>query len=296
MLEILGKPRRTCEWTGSVGYSRRQVLQAGGGGLLGLNLPQVLAAQAADPFRNARAKNVVFLFLFGGPAQHETFDMKPEAADTIRGPFKPIACRTPGLLISEHLPRTAAVSDKFSVIRTMSHSYNDHSGGGHYIQTGHRWSVRIGQGFNRTSNDWPSMGSVVEYLGQKQFGVDGGMPNYFVLPNSLGRLQDYRVKLTRPGEIAGWLGRGYDPITTRIEKRDAKDNPYWRDCTDEELTFRIEGLANHEALTLDRLDRRQSLLRQFDQQRHGLSDAHINSYDRFQQRLALLNLKRVAFL
>ena len=88
MLGILGSQKRTCE-----GLSRRHLLQAGGAGLLGLNLPKLLAAESQAPFRNARAKSVIFLFLFGGPSQHETFDMKPEAPDTIRGPWKPIPRR-----------------------------------------------------------------------------------------------------------------------------------------------------------------------------------------------------------
>lgn len=252
--------------------------------MLGLNLPKLLAAEANAPFRNARAKSVIFLFLFGGPSQHETFDMKPEAPDTIRGPWKSIACRTPGLLISEKLPKTAAITDRLTVVRTMSHSFNDHSGAGHYIQTGHRWHVEIGQGFNVTPKDWPAMGSVVEYLTRQDPEFRRSMPSYVVLPNSLGRLQEYKVRLERPGETAGWLGRGFDPVTTRIEKKDSKDNPYWRDCSDEELTFQIEGLVEHESLTLDRFSRRGALLKQFDQQRSGLTAKRIDAYDQFQQR------------
>src|SRR5436305_1695354 len=132
-------------------------------GLLGLSLPRVLAAEELAPERRAKAKSVIFLFLFGGPSQLETFDLKPEAPSAIRGPFKPIPCKTPGLLISERFPKLAAVSDRYCVLRTMTHDFNDHSGGGHYIQTGHRWQVPIGGGFSPTPNDWPSIGSVVEY-------------------------------------------------------------------------------------------------------------------------------------
>ena len=82
---------------------------------------------------------MIFLFLFGGPSQLETFDMKPDAPQEIRGPFKPIASRTPDLLISEHLAQLAKISDKFAVIRSMTHTYNDHSGAAHDIQTGKRW-------------------------------------------------------------------------------------------------------------------------------------------------------------
>jgi hypothetical protein len=106
--------------------------------------------------------------LFGGPSQLETFDLKPHAPTKIRGPFSPTSCKTPGLLISDQLQRLAACSDKFCVVRTMTHPYNDHSGGAHYIQTGKQWSIPIGGGFNATPRDWPSMGSVVEYLSQHE--------------------------------------------------------------------------------------------------------------------------------
>src|SRR5690348_7720732 len=100
---------------------RRTILQAGGAGLFGLSLPKLLAAEEQQPFVHARAKSVIFLFLFGGPSQHETFDLKPDAPETIRGRFRPIASRTPGLMICEKLHRLAAISDKFAVLRTMSH-------------------------------------------------------------------------------------------------------------------------------------------------------------------------------
>ncbi|MEQ9409996.1 MAG: DUF1501 domain-containing protein [Fuerstiella sp.] len=290
MLNLLGTTTHVC------GHgTRRQALQAGGAGLLGLTLPKLMAAEAIGADRRARAKSVIFLFLFGGPSQLETFDMKPEAPDAIRGPFRPIASRTPGLQICEHLPKTAAVTDRCTVIRTMSHSYNDHSGGAHYIQTGHRWEVPIGGGFNVTPNDWPAIGAVVDYEARHRplASHSRGVPTYAVLPNSLGRLQEYKVQLRRPGETAGWLGRGFDPVTTRIDKRDSSDNPYWRDCTDEELTFQIDGLVSQDTLNLDRLDRRRSLLTQFDDARRTLSNQTVDAYGKFQQRaLALVTSEK----
>ncbi len=279
MLTVLGTPSRACE-----GTTRRQLLQAGGAGLLGLSLPKLLQAEAEQPFQNARAKSVIFLFLFGGPSQLDTFDMKPDAPTTIRGPFQAVASRTPGLRICEHLSRCAAVSDKFAVIKTMTHDYNDHSGGGHYIQTGQRWRVPIGGGFNVTPQDWPSMGSVVKYYVQRADNAGREMSPYVVVPNFLGRLQEYRVQLRRPGETAGWLGRGYDPLNTRIDKRDGKDNPYFRDCTDDELNFQIQGLEAREGVTLDRLDRRRTLLQQLDDQRR-LADEYgsVQAFDKFRQ-------------
>ncbi|MFM2097044.1 MAG: hypothetical protein RIS70_4168 [Planctomycetota bacterium] len=281
MLTINGPTRRTCD-----GLSRRTLLQAGGAGLLGLSLPELLAAESQSTQVPARAKSVIFLMLFGGPSQLETFDLKPDAPEQIRGPFKPIACRTPELLIGEHLPQTAAISDKYCVIRTMTHSFNDHSGGGHYLQTGRRWHVPIGGGFTPTPRDWPSMGAVVEYLDQQRFGLASPLPSYMVLPNSLGRLQE-AGQYPRPGEHAGWLGKRFNPLTTQIEKKSLTDNPYWRDCSDDELTFAIAGMSNRDGITLDRLQSRQSLLSQFDSELRR-AERTAGEYDAFRERAAAL--------
>lgn len=281
MLTINGPTRRTCD-----GLTRRTLLQAGGAGLLGLSLPQLLAAESQSSGIQPKAKSVIFLMLFGGPSQLETFDLKPDAPEQIRGPFKPIACRTPELLIGEYLPQTANVSDKYCVIRTMTHSFNDHSGGGHYLQTGRRWHVPIGGGFTPTPRDWPSMGAVVEYLDQQRLGIANPLPSYMVLPNSLGRLQE-AGQYPRPGEHAGWLGKRFNPLTTQIEKKSLTDNPYWRDCTDDELTFAIAGMSSRDGITLDRLHSRQSLLSQFDSElRQRASMA--SDYDAFRERAAAL--------
>jgi hypothetical protein len=280
MLGIAGHRRRVCD-----GTSRRSVLQAGGAGLLGLSLPQVLAAEEMLGTGRGRARSVIFLLLFGGPSQLETFDLKPEAPSTIRGPFKPIPCRTPGLLVSESLPQLAAISNKYSVIRTMTHDFNDHSGGAHYIQTGRRWHVPIGGGFSPTPKDWPSVGAVTEYCTQHATPERmRDLPAYVVLPNTLGRLQQ-AGQYPRPGEHAGWLGGAYNPLTTRVDKRDLKDNPYWRDCSDEELTFQLQGLSSATEVAPDRVRARQTLLEQFDSQRRALEGSPgVQSFDRFRSR------------
>ena len=292
MLKILGPYSRVCG-----GLTRRQFLEIGGAGLLGLTLPKLLAAEErlSELAPRSRAKSVIFLYLFGGPSQLETFDLKPAAPDAIRGPFRPIASRTPDLRICEHLPLLAQLSDRFCVLRTLTHPYNDHSTAGHYIQTGHPWHVPIGGGFNATDKDWPALGSMVEYVDQRAGGPPRPIPSYVYLPNRLGHLQTYSTKLDRPGQYAGWLGRGYDALATDIRKRDDNDNPFYRACTDDELDFRIKGLASDAALTLDRLDRRRTLLAQFDLARRRLDAAgpptlYPASYQRFQARaLALVN-------
>ena len=294
MLTVLGQSQKTCD-----GVTRRNLLEAGGAGLLGLNLPRLLQAEAQQTPTRARAKSVIFLFLFGGPSQLETFDMKPDAPSKIRGPFQPIDSRTSGLRISEHLGRTAQVSDKFCVVKTMTHSYNDHSGAGHYIQTGHRWHVPIGGGFAATSKDWPSMGSVVEYLSQHTAGgLSRSLPSYVCLPNWLGALQE-KGQYRRPGQYGGWLGSGFAPLTTDIQKQSLQDNPYWRDCRDEELHYEIQGLVKHQQMTLDRLNRRNSLLVQYDQQLRSVAERRaVKGHDQFKQRAMALvtsNRARQAF-
>jgi len=185
MLNIQGSPSRSC-----AGFNRRTMLQAAGAGLMGLNVNNILAAESLGGSQalRPRARSVIFLFLFGGPSQYETFDMKPNAPEKIRGPFKPIASANPELIISEHLPHLARRADQFSVIRTMTHTFNDHSGGGHYMQTGHRWQVPQGGGFAATPQDWPSMGAVTQWHAE-QTGLNSGLPASAVLPNWLGRLQ-----------------------------------------------------------------------------------------------------------
>jgi hypothetical protein len=281
MLTILGRKQQVCS-----GLSRRELLQAGGMGLFGLSLPRLLAAEeAAGAGRPARAKSVMFLFLFGGPSQLETFDLKPEAPEKIRGPFKPIASRTPGLLISEHLPKLANISDRFCVIRSMTHPHNDHNAA-HYIQTGHAWTrgAENGQDVNARESDWPAMGSVVEYVSQQQVAAaDRVFPSYLYLPNRCGHLQTPRYD--RTGQYAGWLGQAYNALATDIRKRDDKDNPYYRDCTDEELDFRIQGLLPAAEMPLDRLDRRHSLLEQFEAARQALdASGPAASYGRLAER------------
>src|SRR6476620_7749095 len=153
MLSFLGPARHMMG-----GVTRRRILSAGGAGLLGLSLPQLLAAeQVTSQLRSGRAKSVIFVFLYGGPSQLETFDMKPDAPSTIRGPFRPIASRTPGLRICEHLPRLASRSDRYCVIRTVGHPQNDHNGT-HFIQTGHPLppAQRVADDVDATDKDWPA--------------------------------------------------------------------------------------------------------------------------------------------
>src|SRR6185312_6523540 len=103
---------------------RRQLLQIGALGLTGLTLPRLLAAEAARPLRNAPAKAdaCILIFLNGGPSHLDMWDMKPSAAEGIRGEFSPIASSLPGLQVCEHLPGMARQMHRTTLIRSMHHS------------------------------------------------------------------------------------------------------------------------------------------------------------------------------
>src|SRR5437763_7693367 len=104
--------------------SRRTAIQAGALGLLGLgmnHLKPLRAASAASPASGGKAKSCIYIFLSGGLAQHESFDPKPDAPVGIRGEFKPIATRTPGVQIGEHLPGLAHRSQHWAIVRSLTH-------------------------------------------------------------------------------------------------------------------------------------------------------------------------------
>lgn len=286
MITLLGRPRQTCD-----GITRRQLLQAGGAGLFGMSFPKLLAADVAQPARTPHAKSVLFIFLYGGPSQLETFDMKPDAPSNIRGPFRPIGSRTPDLRICEHLPRLAAGSNRFCVIRTVNHPHNDHNGT-HWIQTGHPLppAQRGADNVDATDRDWPAFGSALEYLDERT-GRPRSFPGYIFLPRRLGHMAGYDIN----GQYAGWLGRAYNGIAANIGKRHANDNPFFRDCSDDELDFRLPGLDPVPELTLERFDRRATLLQQLDAQRRRLDQAAaVRDFDSLRARaLSLLTSDQV---
>ena len=110
-------------------------------------------------------------------------------------------------------------------------------------------------------------------------------PPYVFLPRPLGHMAGYDIN----GQYAGWLGKAYNPMATNIQKRDAGDNPYFRECTDDELDFRLAGLDPLPEVTLDRLDRRRGLLAQLDVQRRRLDQTlAVQNFDALRERATSL--------
>jgi len=185
------------------------MLQAGTISLLGLGLNHVTALREADaspeqPPSAGRAKSVIFVFLSGGLTQHDSFDPKPEAPVGIRGLFSPIATRSPGVQICEHLPLLAARSQKWSVIRSLTTPYNKHSQGHTSILTG-RTPMPVGYDPSKPqSSDWPSIASVVGVALPQR---NNNLPPAIVLPERL----IHNTGQVLPGQFGGQMESRRDP-------------------------------------------------------------------------------------
>ena len=192
---------------GRKGMGRREWLRIGGLNSLGLSLPALVAAQdegavgnSADP-TFGRAKNVIYLYLGGGPPQHETFDPKPEAPAAVRGAFGPIRTNIPGIQFSELLPRTAGMADKLAICRAMSTNDNTHSTSGYWVLTGFPYRGVSARTIQPT--DWPNLGSVVKVLKPSE-----GIPFSFAwLPEPIVANPGVLIS----GQSGGFLGAHADP-------------------------------------------------------------------------------------
>ncbi|MBY0230454.1 MAG: DUF1501 domain-containing protein [Gemmataceae bacterium] len=262
MITVLGNPRRTCD-----GLTRREALTAGALPLLGglSNLPALRALESSGRTRRAKAKSVLFLYLQGGPATQDMWDLKPAAPAGIRGEFKPVRSNVPGLDVCEHLPRMAKWMHKAVVIRSVHHKGGCHNNLPMY--TGH--DVPPPDDSPRPT-DPPSMGSVMQYHEQEILRrKPGPLPAYVYLPCPLG----WGEARNKPGPWAGFLGQRYDPLHTECTAY--LDRPMKK--SDDMQVVRGEPLFRNLALppgvTLDRLKGRVGLREQLDAKMRGL-EAH----------------------
>lgn len=206
MFAIQGPPIRLCD-----GISRRAVLRIGGLASTGLLWSDLLRARAADaggktPPRGPSAKACILIYNYGGPSHLDTWDLKPDATSEIRGEFKPSATRVPGVAITEHLPRLAALADRYAIVRSVGHRDNDHAVGAYLTLTGHSHPKNAILGIEppATPQDMPSMGSVVSKLRP----VHKPLFSYV----TLGDLR-HLGNNDSMGQNAGCLGKAYDPFT-----------------------------------------------------------------------------------
>lgn len=248
---------------------RRQMLQAGGISLLGLGLSHLEGLRAAAPGGgHGKRRSAIFVFLSGGLGQHDSFDMKPNAPADIRGEFKPIATRTPGLQICEHLPKLAGCSNLWSLVRSLTHSTNDHSAGHLMMLTGRSKLPPSFSGNKPQDSDWPSIAAVAGAVLPRA----NNLPPAVVLPERLIHTSGRII----PGQFAGQMGRNRDPWFLEASKFDPKaygaypayefdhqDRPY----KPIRSQFDIPDLSLPEMVDSTRLDNRIDLLAHVDEQR-----------------------------
>lgn len=167
---------RNCE-----GMKRRDCLSLGLGALLGGGFVDALrlrsVASEGKPAAVTRKTSCILFWLDGGPSHFETFDPKPDAPSEIRGEFQPIETKVPGMFFSENMRRLSAISDKFSIVRSVRHDQNNHGAGNHYMTTGAPTRIPVSCGAFVSFH--PSMGSVVSH----ERGAPHGLPPYFSLPD-----------------------------------------------------------------------------------------------------------------
>ncbi len=211
--------------------TRRTMLQAGAIGLLGLGMADVPAARllgAEAQRRSSPEKSVIFIFLNGGLSHQDSFDLKPDAPETVRGEFNPIATETPGIEICEHLPRLARHSERFALVRSVATDSNGHGEACHMLFTGR---LDFPAGFvlakSPSPNEWPSIASQVTYATRGR----NNLPPAAVLPEA----SINEIGSVRPGQFAGKLGAQHEAWHLHLAAPCALGNGACPHC------FRFEG-------------------------------------------------------
>lgn len=229
---------RDCE-----GFSRRDFIKVGSAGLLGMTLPQLLQfeaqaqAQGTNRTANRRATSVIMVWLAGGPATIDMWDLRPNAPENIRGEFREIDSSAPGIRISEHLPQMARIMDKTTVVRSLAHTIPSHGPATVFMTTGNRPTPAI---------QYPAMGSLVTRL----MPAAQGVPPYVTF-NEL-----------RNGSAgqSGYLGTAYNPFIV-----EGQPNQPGRANAPTAANLRVRGITLPTGFTLEQLENRDRLLRSFDE-------------------------------
>jgi hypothetical protein len=268
MLSIPGQSGSTCD-----GWSRREFLRVGGAGLLGISLADILSLQAqatdaASPEAKSKsgwgkAKNVIFIFLQGGPSHIDIWDPKPDAPSNVRGEFKPIKSNVPGIYLSEVMPKLAKQMDKATLIRSVSYTpagLFNHTAAIYQMMTGYT-PDRVspsGQLEPPAPNDFPHMGSQIVRLRPS----DIPMLPFVMLPRPL---QESGV--IGKGGTAGFLGAAFDPYY------------FYQDPA---ADVKLDDLSLRNGISKERMERRESLLKRVEAQMPDMEKAvenyALNSY------------------
>jgi len=237
-------------WSDCERFYRRDFLTVGAAGLLGLSLPDVLRLESHGAgARRPCARGVILIWLGGGPATIDMWDMKPDAPEYVRGDFRPIATRVPGIQVCEHLPRLAEVMDHATLVRSLQHGIPAHGPGTVYMATGHPPDAAL---------EYPALGALAARL----LPPSPGVPAHVMFDNA------------RSGGFtgsAGFLGIACNPFEVPAGSRGG-GRP------------RLDGIALPDGFTVSQLEARRRLQSRFDARFRALDDADVPaSLDRFQQ-------------
>ena len=221
-------------------FGRRQLLELGGA-TLGLNLggllrAQVLADEATRTTPKPRVRSCILVFYYGGPSHLDTFDMKPDAANTVRGEFQPISTSVPGVHICEHLPRIARLMHKVAIIRSMTHQNRLHDSASIEALTGRPPQNGDREEFASIAQFYPCYGSALTYCRQAN---QSSVP-HIALPYA------FRNVIEVPCQGGGFLGSRFDPLQVNVNVANR--------------TYAAGATQLPESLSHSRLDRRRNLL------------------------------------
>ncbi|MFN0199291.1 MAG: DUF1501 domain-containing protein [Planctomycetaceae bacterium] len=256
MLQLTGNgSAQTCD-----GMTRRDFLEAGSLSAVGLSLPALLAHEARanqGESKKSDKRSAIMIFNLGAPSQLDTFDMKPDAAAEIRGPFQQIATNSPEFGLSEILPKHAQIADKFSIVRSCYHTAAAvHDTGHQMMQTGRLFTGGI---------NTPHAGCVVSYLkGRKT-----DLPPHVIMPEPMGNTGGGLSH----GQDAGFLGKANDPYVLMADPSQAN--------------FKVPDLLPPPEIGEVRLDRRQKL--------RNIVDNKLAAFDRSENAKLLNSSFQTAF-
>lgn len=240
------------------GLNRRSFVQLGMAGMGALGLPQLLQAkeESANQGLSRKDTSVILIWLDGGPGHMDLYDLKPEAPAEYRGIWNPIRTNVEGVEISELFPLQARCADKFSIVRSLHHDNGDHFTAGHFMLTG-----RGGASGADTPGKAPFVGSVATKMtGPRQ----PGMPPYVAVP--------YGMSI---GLRPGYFGANYLGVA---------NNPFETDGDPNNASFKVQNIEMPGGMSIDRLENRTSLARQFDRLRRDVdSRGTLEAMDRFDQ-------------
>lgn len=245
--------------------SKRGFVRAGVLASMGFGLTDLLKieSEARASGKSINKKSVIILWMRGGPSQHETWDPKPDSPSEYRGEFNSISSKVPGIHLCEHLPMSAKMMDKFSIIRSLHHKEAGHSAADQICFTGYE----IPKGGTTEQNHSPSCGSIVS----KELGhLNTNIPSYVMIPKNV------------PGTQASYLGNRHAPFETISDP--AVFGP-----------FSVPNFSLVEGISYDRMESRRNLIQHIDSIRRDVDNSgQLESLDKFGQQSFELLTSRIA--